>query len=192
MNVKLLVRVAVLSAIGVILSLVSVPIPIFPSFLEISIADVPGVFGAMMLGPIPAVIIEFIRSFTNMVFLGSYTGGVGELADFLMGSALVIPVGILFQKQRNDKNFYIGASLGIIFMAIAGCVLNYLLLLPVYAKVMSVPVQSFVDMSTAIFPFIDTMPKFLLFTIAPYNILKGGLVFLISYFLYKVTKKINF
>ncbi len=186
-GVNKLVRVSMLGALAFALGLLSTPLPIFPSFLKIDVADVPAVFASIIMGPLAGVGVQLIKNILSVTF-GSSSAGIGEIANFLMGSSLVIPIGILFQKKRSNTNFIIGAILGIVLTSIFACVTNYYLLLPFYAKAFNTDMSSFVAMGGAIIPFIDTMWEFLLFSIAPFNIFKGTIVFSISYLVYIFVK----
>ncbi len=189
---KVMVRVAMLSAIAFVLSLLSMPLPIFPSFLQMDVADVPAVFAAIIMGPIPAILIQLIKNLLSFFIEGSKTAGVGEFANFLMGSAMVIPIGLIFKKNKSSKAFITGAVISVLFTTVVACLLNYYVLLPLYAKAFNTEMSSFVAMGGAIIPFIDTMWEFLLFSIAPFNIFKGTIVFSVSYVLYRFLRKMQF
>lgn len=76
-----------LAAIGMVLMLVDFPLPLFPSFLQIDLSDVPAVIGAFSLGPAAGVVIELLKNLLKLI-VGSNTGGVGELANFLVGPVM--------------------------------------------------------------------------------------------------------
>ncbi len=57
-----IVKIALLSAIAVVLTLVSMPIPIFPAFLKIDLGDLPALIGGFALGPVAGIIVEFIKN----------------------------------------------------------------------------------------------------------------------------------
>ncbi len=186
-DIKKMVRISMLSALAFGLSLLSIPLPIFPVFLKIDIADVPAVIAAIIMGPVAGIIVQFVKNILSLV-VGSDSGGVGEFANFLIGSAMILPIGLIFKKKKSLANFIIGAILGIIFTTMFACLLNYFVLLPLYAKLFNTTMDSFVAMGGAIVPFIDTMWEFLLFSIAPFNVFKGTIVFTISYFIYHFIK----
>ncbi len=187
-----LVRVSMLSALAFGLTFLSTPLPIFPSFLKIDIADVPAVFASILMGPLAGIAVQFIKNLLAYFLQGSLTAGVGEFANFVIGSAMVLPIGLMFKKNKSSKRFVIGAVISVIFTTIFACLLNYYLLLPAYAAAFNTSTDSFVAMGGAIIPFVDTMWEFLLFSIAPFNIFKGTIVFSISYLIYGFIKNIKF
>lgn len=189
---KNLVSIAILSALSFVIMLLEVPLPfLFPDFLKLDFSDVPAILASIIYGPLAAVAIEALKNILHIVIRGSFTGGVGELANFLVGAALVIPVGLTFKKERSKKQFFNGAVYGLILMCVVGVLTNLFITLPLYASIMNTTTQAFVDMSTAIFPFINTMPKFLLFTIVPFNLLKGLLEFLVCSLVFSKIKNVN-
>ncbi len=180
---KQLVTIAVLSGMAFVLQFIQMPLPIFPSFLKMDLADMPAVFGAILLGPLAGLFIELIKNLLQLPFTSS--GGVGELSNFLVGTALVVPIGFVMRKNKSGKMFIVGAILGVITMAVFGAFTNLYITLPFYAKVMNTDISAFVGMATAIFPAIDTLEEFILFSIVPFNVLKGTVISIIGFILYK-------
>ena len=76
-STKLIVKVGILSAIAYILMFISIPLPIFPSFLKIDVSDIPAIFGGMSLGPIAGLAIVVIKNVLQVITGASTTGGVG-------------------------------------------------------------------------------------------------------------------
>ncbi len=180
---KQLVTIAVLSGMAFVLQFLQMPLPIFPSFLKMDLADMPAVFGAILLGPLAGLFIELIKNLLQLPFTS--TGGVGELSNFIVGTSLVLPIGIVMRKNKSGKLFIVGALCGIILMAVVGAFSNLYITLPFYAKIMNTDISAFVAMSTAIFPAIDTVSEFILLTIVPFNVLKGTVISIVGFILYK-------
>ena len=55
-----------------------------------------------------------------MVMKGTTTAGVGELANFLIGCAFVMPAAWIYKAQKTKKNAVIGMAVGTVFMAAVG------------------------------------------------------------------------
>lgn len=70
-------------------------------------------------------------------------------------------------------------------MTILGCFINAYVLLPTYAKAFQMPIDALVGMGTAVNPAINSMLTFVLFAVAPFNLLKGILVSVIVFLIYK-------
>ena len=70
-------------------------------------------------------------------------------------------------------------------MVIVGCVINAYVLLPVYAKAFQMPLDALIGMGTAVNPAINSLLTFVVLAVAPFNILKGLIVAVITFLLYK-------
>lgn len=162
-NVRAMVQIAMLAAIAAVLMLVDFPMPfIAPSFYQMDFSEVPVLVGAFAMGPLAGAAIELIKILLNFVMNGTATAGVGELANFLMGCALVVPAGFIYRKSKTKKNAMIGMLVGIVCMAAASCVLNGALLLPAYGKAFGMPTEAFVEMGAEIIPAITNIFTFCL------------------------------
>ena len=70
-------------------------------------------------------------------------------------------------------------------MTIVGCFINAYLLLPAYAAAFHMPIDALVAMGTAVNSHINSLLTFVLLSVAPFNLLKGFLVSLIVFLIYK-------
>lgn len=185
-NVRTLVQIAMLSALAAVLMLVEFPLPfIAPSFYEMDFSEVPVLVGAFAIGPLAGAVIELIKILLNFVLNGTITAGVGELGNFLMGCALVVPAGFIYKRNKNKKNAMIGLVVGIVCMAVASCILNGALLLPAYGKAFGMPIDAFVGMGAEIIPAVTNIYTFCLFCVVPFNVIKGIVVSAVTLLLYK-------
>nr|MBQ6241790.1 ECF transporter S component [Lachnospiraceae bacterium] len=176
--------IAILGAIAGLLMLVEIPLTfVAPSFYKLDISEVPVMIGTFALGPVAGILTELIKLLVKFVIKGSSTGGVGELANFLIGCAMVIPAGIVYQIRKTKKRAMIGMGIGIVMMAAAGLVMNALVLLPFYSKLM--PLEQIIAAGAKIFPQVDSVWSFALWCVAPFNLIKGVIIFVLTMLLYK-------
>ena len=185
-----LVKISILSAIGYILMFISIPLPmLFPDFLKIDISDLTALLGGISLGPMAGVTIAFLKNLLQFITGMSTTGGVGEFANFLIGGSFVFTVSYIYSKKRNIQGVIIGLVSGIVVMTMVGCIANYFIILPFYATI-GWSIDAVVSMGAAINPAIDSKMSFIIWMIAPFNILKSGLMSLLTLPMYKKTEKI--
>ena len=185
-----LVKISILSAIGYILMFISVPLPmLFPEFLKVDISDLPALLGGIALGPMAGVTIAFFKNLLQFITGMSTTGGVGEFANFLIGGSFVFTVSYIYSKKRDVAGVIIGLISGIIVMTIVGCIANYFIILPFYSKI-GWSIDAVVAMGSAINPAINNKLSFVIWIIAPFNILKSGIMSLLTLPMYKKTEKI--
>lgn len=190
LTVSTLVKISILSAIGYILMFISVPLPmLFPEFLKIDISDLTALLGGISLGPMAGVTIAFLKNLLQFITGMSTTGGVGEFANFLIGGSFVFTVSYIYSKKRNIQGVIIGLVSGIVVMTMVGCIANYFIILPFYATI-GWSIDAVVSMGAAINPAIDSKMSFIIWMIAPFNILKSGLISLLTLPMYKKTEKV--
>lgn len=185
-GVRTIVQVGMLAAIAAMLMLMfEIPLPFAPSFYKIDLSEVPVMIGTFTMGPVAGAIIELVKLLLKVILKGSETMGIGELANFLIGCGLCVPAGIIYKKNRSRKGAVIGMAVGTLFMTVVGCFVNAFILLPVYAKLFEMPIDALVGMGTAVNSWITNLSTFVVFAVAPFNLIKGILVSLIVFLIYK-------
>lgn len=184
-KIRMMVQSAMLAAVSVILMLFEIPLPFAPAFYEIDLSEVPVLIGCFTMGPAAGVLIEFLKIVLNFAINGTATAGVGEVANFLIGCALVLPAAWIYKRKRSRKSAVIGMVTGTLFMTVTGCFLNAFVLLPTYAKAFGMPIEGLIEMGTAINGRITNLNTFVMFAVAPFNLLKGAMVSVIVLFIYK-------
>lgn len=184
-GVKVIAQIGMLGAIATVLMLFEIPLPFAPAFYQIDLSEVPVMVGCFTMGPIAGAVIELIKILLNFALNGTITAGVGEIANFLIGCALVVPAGMIYRKKRTRKGAIAGMAAGTVFMTIVGCFLNAYILLPTYAKAFEMPIDALIGMGSALNKNISDLFTFVAFAVAPFNLLKGVLVSLIVFLIYK-------
>ena len=132
-KVKMMVEIAMLGAIATVLMLFEIPLPFAPAFYQIDLSEVPILIGCFSMGPLAGAAIEFLKILLNFLINGTITAGVGELANFIVGCALVLPAGFIYKYHKTKKNAMIGMAAGTAAMTIVGGFMNAFVLLPLYA-----------------------------------------------------------
>ena len=176
-----MVGISMLSAVSFALSLIELPMPLSPGFARFDFSDLPALIGAFAYGPLAGTIIELVKNLLGL--FDSATGGIGELANFCIGCALVVPAGMIYKRHKTRNGALVGCLTGSIAMGIAAAVLNYFVLLPLFTAFM--PLNEMIATFSAFIPFIRTKLDVVLFNALPGNILKGAILSLITMLLYK-------
>lgn len=184
-SAKVIAKVGVLSAVATILMLFDFPLWFAPNFYQLDFSEVPVLLGAFALGPAAGVAIELVKILINFVLNGTDTGGIGELANFIVGCSFIIPAGLIYNRNKSYKTAIIGLLAGTLALAVAGAFMNYYLLLPVYSKVYGAPIQVFIDMGNVLNPAITDLKSFVMYAVVPFNLFKGIVVSSIVLLIYK-------
>lgn len=182
-----MVKMGMLAAIGVVLMLLDFPLPVFPSFLKIDLSDVPAVIGAFTMGPAAGVMVELLKNLLKLI-VGSNTGGVGELANFLVGAGYVLPLALVYQKWPNRIGVLCGSVAATVGAAILAGVLNYFIFVPAYAAVMGLSVDAFVQAAAKVNGAVVDLRTMVVFAIVPFNLVKGVIIAVASLVLYRVLR----
>ncbi|MDR2277462.1 ECF transporter S component [uncultured Vagococcus sp.] len=151
-------------------------IPVLPGFdwLKLDFSDIPVLIGSFVLGPVPAIIIAFIRSLLNFLIKG---GGnilslIGNTTGFLASVIFMFPIYKMVKKENTNKNLFIGMFISsislIVFMAIA----NYFVITPMYIKVLGMD-------------FGISIEQMVLYGIIPFNVIKSIAVSVVFFATYK-------
>lgn len=184
-SVRTTVKIGMLAAISVVLMLFEIPLPFAPSFYEIDFSEVPVLIGAFAMGPVAGAAIELVKILLNLVITGTDTAGVGELANFIIGCSLCLPAAIIYKRKKTRKGALIGMAAGTALMVVIGCLINAYVMLPAYSAAFGLPIDALVQMGTAVNPSIKSLSTFVIFAVAPFNLLKAVLVSLIVLLIYK-------
>lgn len=159
-----LIILALLGTISFILFLLNFPILPGYGYLKIDFSDIPALIAALIFSPFAGIIVEAIK---NLIYLALGGGEpVGVTANFLAGVMFIVPAAVLYHKYKGVKSIISGLVAGTIIMAIGMSVLNYLVILPIYAWFMGMEEMK-----------LDTV-KWLtvIYGILPFNIIKGIIV----------------
>lgn len=182
MKTKYIVKVAILAAVATVLMFIETPLPFLPPFLKLDISEIPVLIGVFALNPLAGLFIELIKNLIHL--LSTQTGGVGELANFLIGISLTIPAGIIYHYKKTFRSALFGLAVSSILMAIVGTVLNLYLLVPFYARV-GLPMEAIIEACRSVNPNIADLKTLVLYGIMPFNLVKAIFVSALTLISYK-------
>lgn len=126
-NLQTLVVTAMLSAVAFVLFLMELP-PLVPAIahLKLDLSDIPALFAAVAYGPWTGVVIEFIKNLLEMIFKGLGTQmGFGNLMNFIVGCAYVVPFSLVFRKMKSTKGLLLSCVVGLLTILVVGVGANY-------------------------------------------------------------------
>ena len=185
-KIKKMALIGMMGAISTILMLFEVPLPFLaPPFYELDLSEVPVLIGSFSLGPVAGVTIELIKILLNLLINGTITAGVGELGNFLIGCSFILPASLIYKRKKDKKHAMVGLVSGITVMTVIGCVINAYVLLPAYSAGLELPMDVLIDMGTQIHSSIDSIMSFVILTVAPFNLVKGIVISIVTLILYK-------
>jgi riboflavin transporter FmnP len=155
---------------------------IFPDFLKLDFSDAVPLIGAFAMGPIAGILIQLIKNSLHLIM--SATSGVGELANFIVGSAFVGAAGLYYKSNKTKKGALASLLIGIASMVVAGALVNYFITIPLYS-ILIVPLEVIIGMSSKVIPAIHNKQTLVLYAFCPFNLLKGVILALFTWPIYK-------
>ncbi|MBQ8662516.1 MAG: ECF transporter S component [Eubacterium sp.] len=168
-NVYRMAVIAILSAIAYILMFFEFSIPIMPGFIKMDLSDLPALLGAFAVGPWAGVLIALIKNLLHLTI--TTTGGVGEMSNFILNALFVLPAGLIYRYKKTKKSAVVGAVVGAVVMAVAGVFTNYLIVYPIYYRIM-IPEEVILAAYQAILPGMETIFQSLVVFNLPFNFVK--------------------
>ena len=189
---KYLTLTAICGALAAVLMLFEIPLFFAPSFYEIDLSEVPVLFCGFFLGPAAGVTCELLKILLKLVIKGTSTAFVGDFANFFVGCSMVIPATILYHCKKSKRFALIGLVTGTLVMTVFGSFFNAVYLLPKFSELYGIPLEAIIAMGTDVNPGITSVSTLVLFAVVPFNILKGALVSLLTFLLYKRVEKALF
>ncbi|MDD3173326.1 MAG: ECF transporter S component [Herbinix sp.] len=197
---KQMVMISLFAALSYVLMFVKLPYKHL-GFLEFEFSDIPAVIATLQFGPLAGIVIELIKNLIKGI-TATTSAGVGEFANFIVSSAFLLPIGFLY-KLRNTKNteknkvdnsktwnavyMIIIFGVGVISMTIMGALLNYFVVIPVYAKLFG-GMENVIGFAAANVPAIKDLASLVIIGITPFNIVKGITISIVGYYTYRLLK----
>ncbi|MGN0295007.1 MAG: ECF transporter S component [Lachnospiraceae bacterium] len=186
LSIRNVVQIGMFGALAAVLMLFEFPLPfIAPSFYELDLSEIPVLIGTFSMGPVAGVLIELIKILLKLVLKGTSTAYVGDVANFIIGCFFLLPAGIIYKMKKTKKGAVIGMITGTLVMAAAGAIMNAYVLLPFYSQFYGMPMEALIAAGTEVNSLITNIPTFVLVAVVPFNLIKGIIVSLITYLVYK-------
>ena len=173
---------AMLGALSFVLQLFEFPLPfLIPSFIEFDFSDLPALVASFSMGPLSGVTVALIKNVLHLTM--TTTGGVGELANFLLAAIFVGTAGVVYRYRKTRVGALVGSLAGALAMALVSVPVNAFITYPIYYNFM--PKDAILAAYQAIFPFVGSIPTCLWVFNAPFNFFKGIVITLITFLIYK-------
>ncbi len=174
----------IMGAIGFVLMLLEFPVSfIMPSFIKLDFSEIPALLTSFAVGPIYGVAVCLIKNLLHLSM--SSSGGIGELSNFILGSAFCYVSGIIYKNKKTRNGALIACLIGSLAMALICIPENYYIVYPLYIKVLNFPLEAIVSAYSEIFKSSDTLLKSLIIFNLPFTFFKGIIDSVICFVIYK-------
>ena len=168
-------KIAMFTALATILQLIRIPLPfIFPSFLELNLADIPALIGTFALGPVSGSVIVIVKLLLKLLIQGTSSGFVGDLSDLFCGITLVVPAGIIYKYHRTFKGAIVALAVGTLCSTSVSLLTNRFIIIPAYAEMFG-GIGEIAGLMTKLFPSCTAenfYSYYLPLSVLPFNLLR--------------------
>jgi undecaprenyl-diphosphatase UppP len=183
-------KTAIFSALSFILYLFpKFPLPFFPSFLDIQFSNLPAILGGFVLGPLGGCIIVIVRCLLKLILGMSSTAGAGELADLLLGIAVVFTSSMIYKHYKNKRGGIVALIVAIIVWVVSSIFINCYINIPVYLELFyKGDIEGLVATCKLVIKGINAdnfMEYYIKYAVIPFNFILATLVSLITFIVYK-------
>ncbi|MDD4140139.1 MAG: ECF transporter S component [Eubacteriales bacterium] len=177
-------KAGLLAAGAILLMYLELVLPFMPTFLKFDFSEIVVLLAAFSMGPLTAVLIELVKNLAHLPTTG--TGGVGELANFVIGSAFVGTAGLIYRNMKSRRGAFIAMGSGTLVMTLFACVINYFIMIPFYVEVVGFPLPALIEATQKVGnTLVTSLETLILFVFVPFNLFKGLIVSLIVAIIYK-------
>ncbi len=178
--------IGICAAIAAVLHMLDFPLPFLaPGFYKLDFSELPVMLCGFYVGPSAAVACEAVKIILKLLFKSTSTAFVGDLANFVVGCSLVLPATIFYRANKSKHGAVIGLVIGTACMTVFGSAFNAIYLLPKFAELYGMPLDTIIAMGTDINGSIHNVTTFVLWAVAPLNLLKGAVISVLTMLLYK-------
>ena len=129
---KNIAGMAVFSAVSFVIYLLEIPIfaSTPASFLQLDFSNVLVMLGGFMYGPIPALIVCLVKEALHLTV--TTTGGVGELANFIITTCYVLLPSIVYKKRKGFKTVVLVLIIACVIQSLVSLLVNKFINFPFF------------------------------------------------------------
>lgn len=184
-QVKVISMAAIMGAVAFVLQYFSLNIPFFSPFANFDLSALPEMIGGFILGPAGAIEIIVIKLILILAFKGTSSMFTGEVQNFLLSVAYVLPAIIYYRKHRTKKGAVQGLIIGTLASIVIAIFTNLYLIFPAYIRLYGMSWEQIIGICNAVNPWITDKVTFVLWSVIPFNLVSRGVTSILTFYLYK-------
>ena len=117
------------------------------------------------------------------------SAGVGELCNFILGAAMVIPAWFIYKVKPTKAAAAVAMAVGSLITAVVSIFVNYYITYPFYQEAFHLPIDAIIGMYKELNNGVGSLWDALIWFNAPFTFVKFLLDSLIVFFIYKPLAK---
>lgn len=159
-----LVTMALMCAIGVLLSFIEFPLLPGVPWLKYDASIMPAMVSGFAYGPAAGLAVGIIGAIIHGIMLGDFSGAVMNIIVIIF---YILPAALIYKKEHKFRGAIVALVIGSVFATI-GAILGNLIITPAW---LGVPINAVIDMIIPI--------------LTPFNLLKALLNSVLTIIVYK-------
>ena len=163
-STRQLVTMALMTAIGVLLSFIEFPLLPGVTWLKFDASNMPAMVAGFAYGPGGGVVVGILTAILHGLLMADFSGAVMNIIVVLF---YVLPVALIYKRMHTFAGAIIALVVGTL-LAVVGAVLGNLVITPAW---LGVPLDAVIAMIVPI--------------LIPFNLLKGALNSVLTLIIYK-------
>lgn len=167
-DTRTLVTMALLCAIGVLLSFIETP-AIFAPFLRLDVSHTPAMVAGFAFGGGAGVLVGVVTAIAHGALDGNW---VGALMNSIVAAAFIFPAAAIYNRNRTMNTAIIGLVVSVVVMVVVAIIAN-LIIDPLFYG----------------YPF-DAVVALIVPALIPFNLLKGLVNSILTVVVYKSIKNL--
>ena len=187
-SIRFIAITGVLTAVAVVLQYLEFPVPMFiPGFVKFDFSDLPAILATFLISPVSGVLVCLLKNVIHMAV--SQSAGVGELCNFFLGAAMVIPAWFIYRIRPTKTTAAIAMAAGSLITAVVSIFVNYYITYPFYQTAFNMPIDAILGMYRELNGGVGSLWDALIWFNAPFTFVKFMLDSVIVFFIYKPLAK---
>lgn len=184
-QLRSLTMAAMCGAVSFVLMIFKFSVPILSPFADFDFSALPQLIGGFILGPVGAIEIIAVKLLLKLLFQGSSSALTGELNNFILSIAYVLPALLYYRKNRTRKGAVIGLALGTAVSVVVSIFTNVYLVFPLFIRLYGMNWDEIFEIFAVATPWIKNIPTMVAFSVVPFNLISRVVTSVITLLVYK-------
>ena len=184
-NLRRMTLSAMMGAIAFVLIFVNFGVPFLSPVAEFDLSALPELIGGFILGPVGAVMIIVVKLGLKLAIQGTESMYTGEIQNFLLSVAYVLPAVLYYRRHRTKKGAAVGLAIGAVTSVVVAIFTNLYIIFPFYIKLYGMDWDGIVAMFSAVNPWIKDIPTMVAFSVVPFNLISRTITAVLAFVTYK-------
>lgn len=185
LKLRRLTLAALFGAVSFILMYFSFSVPVLSPFASFDFSALPELIGGFILGPVGAVGIITVKLLLKLLFKGTSSMLTGEILNFILSLAYVLPALFYYRAHRTKKGAAVGLALGSAISVAVAVFANIYITFPMYIALYGMDWPGIIEICTAVNPLIKDIPTLVAFSVVPFNLISRTATSVITMLVYK-------